>query len=313
MSFGGEPSLGRRCLAGMLKHTVIISTKGKLYKICKIWYGSDGSYYVTVPYHSANQAVLLKQTVNYVQSVPTSVDHQYVTLLDEAIDVGSSDDARIKLSHHPDGFIQFSGHGLLSGKNADGTPKGIGIYSWPLKHGCRGPAFSLSVGGIEQFQPARDDVQNACVLNYDDLTVIPGSTEVVIDGHYFPLLWRRFIRARPDGKKYIPIVHPAGVILELPVLLPGDNCPIGGFIGLEFYGGIDREPSGESGYCISSSTGNVRMNEKGEKLGDGLFCLYPRPHDLPTRRSLDYRMPSSPDAEAGATPHAARDVGSGSP
>jgi hypothetical protein len=107
-------------LLGMSKHTVMISTNGRLYKICKIWYGSDGSYYVTVPYHPANQAVLLKQPVNYVQSVPTSVDHEYVTPLDEAIDVGSSDDARIKLSHHPDGFVQFSGQGLVCSDDCGG-------------------------------------------------------------------------------------------------------------------------------------------------------------------------------------------------
>ena len=295
----------------MLKHTVLISAKGKLYKICKIWYGSDGSYYVTVPYHPANRAVLLKLPVNYVASVPTGPDHEYVVSQSEALDDGSSDDARIKLSHHPDGFAQFSGHGLISGKNPDGSPKGIGIQTWPLEHGCRGPAFSLSVRGIEQFEPAGDKVQNACVLNYDELTVIPGSTRAVIEGHYFPLLWRRFIRTRPDGKKFIPIVHPAGVILELSVLLPGDACPIGGFIGLDFFGSIDHEPSSDSGYCLSSSTGNLRQNEKGEMIGDGLYCMYPRPDGMPTSRSLDYQIPGSSVAEPGAAPDPALKAGPG--
>ncbi len=278
----------------MSKHTILISVQGKLYKICKIWYGSDGSYYITVPYHPANRAVLSKNTVNYVTSVPTSADHEYAIPLDESLEIGSSDDARIKLSHHPDGFVQFSGQGLISGKNPDGSPKGIGIHSWPLEHGCKGPAFSLGVRGIEQFELAGEEDDNVCVLNYDELTLIPGSTGAVIEGHYFPLLWRRFIRFRPDGKRVIPIMHPAGVVLELPVLLPNDACPIGGFIGLDFFGFLSREPSSGSGYSISSSTGNLRENEKGELLGDGLFCFYPRPDDLPTPRSFDYRMPNSP-------------------
>ena len=71
-SFDGEPALRCRYLKGMTKHTVVISAKGKSHKICKVWYGSDGSYYVTVPYHPANKAILLKQTVNYLASVPTS-------------------------------------------------------------------------------------------------------------------------------------------------------------------------------------------------------------------------------------------------
>ena len=211
--------------------------------------------------------------------------------------MGSSDDARIKLSHHPSGYTQFSGHGLISGKEADGTPKGIGVQTWPLEHGCRGPSFSLSLRGIEQFESAGDRFPNACVLDYDELTVIPGCTGAVIEGHYFPLLWRRFIRTRPDGTKVIPILHPAGVVLELRVLLPNDDCAIGGFIGLDFFGSIDRESSGDSGYSLSSSTGNLRKNDKGELLGDGLYCMYPRPEDLPTHRSLDYQLPSSPAVE----------------
>ena len=158
-----------------IRHTITILYKGKLHKICKIWFGSDGSYYVAVPYHPANKAVLFKQTVNFDASAPKKVDDYYVTPLSEAIDMGSSDDARIKLSHHPDGFIHFSGDGLISGRKPDGSPKGIGIQSWPLKLGCRGPAFSLSIWGIEQFGAAEVQAKNQCILNYDQLTVIPGT------------------------------------------------------------------------------------------------------------------------------------------
>src|SRR5438552_2891197 len=121
------------------KYTIVFESRAGRCKLFKMWYGSDGSYYVTVPYHSARKAVLFKQTVNYVTSVPKTVDGGDLIPADQAIDIASSDDTRIKLSHHPDGFLQFSGAGVLSGKNADGSIRGIGIQSWPLAAGCRGP------------------------------------------------------------------------------------------------------------------------------------------------------------------------------
>lgn len=39
---------------------------------------------------------------------------------------------RLKLSHHPEGFLQFSGHGVVSGRDAEGHIRGIGVKSWPL-------------------------------------------------------------------------------------------------------------------------------------------------------------------------------------
>ena len=277
------------------KYTIAISSKGVSRKICKVWFGSDGSYYITVPYHSAHKALLFKMTVNYTNTIPKSVDDHCWTPLSEAIDVGSSDDARIKLSHHPSGFTQFSGHGLVSGKNPDGTCKGIGIDSWPLANGCRGPAFCVSISGIEEFEEETHRSSDVCVFNLDKLTIIPGFTSLILEGHYFPSLWRRFIRTRVDGTRIIPIVHPEGVILELLVILPNDDCPIGGFIGFDFFGGRSRRSAEKSGYCLSSSTGNCRKNDKGELLGDGLYCFYPRPEESPTCRSLDYQLPQGPE------------------
>jgi len=270
------------------KYTIVFESGQSLRKICKVWFGSDGSYYVTVPYHPAKKAVLIKHTVNYVTSVPTTPDDRNWAPLSEAIDVASSDDARLKLSHHPDGFIQFSGQGLVSGRNPDGSFKGIGISSWALRDGCRGPAFSLCIFGMDEFDVADSKTDYTCVVRDNELTFLPANRTLIIEGHYFPILWRRFIQKLPDGTPVIPIVHPAGAVLHLKVLLPDDECPIGGFFGLELFGGVRRDQLLTSGYSLSSSTGNARKNDKGELLGDGLVCFYPRPEDLPVVRSLDY-------------------------
>jgi hypothetical protein len=273
---------------GKGKYTIALESQGARHKLCKLWFGSDGSYYVTVPYHPANKAVLAKTTVNYTTSVPKTVDESAEARLDQAIDVASSDDARIKLSHHPDGFVHFSGSGVLSGKNPDGSIKGIGVNSCPLGRRISGPAFTVSIFGVNEFQVADASEENSCVFREEDMTFIPGSRGLVVEGHYFPTIWRRFVQTRDDGSKTIPIVHPAGVILDLRVLLPNDKCPIGGFFGLEVFGNIGAAEESPSGFCLSSSAGNLRKNEKGELLGDMLVCSYPRQEGTPTRRSLDY-------------------------
>ena len=272
------------------KYTIAFESKTGRRKLFKLWFGSDGSYYVTVPYHPAKKAVLLKQTVNYVTSVPRTVDGGDFVSVEQAIDIASADDARIKLSHHPDGFLQFSGKGLLSGRNPDGSAKGIGILSWPLSQGCRGPAFGVTISGVDDFEPVGTGNNSLCLFREADLTVIPGVGPLAIEGHYFPAMWRRFVQTHADGTKTIPIVHPAGVVLNLRVLLPADKCPIGGFFGLEIFGDLGTFAGllSESGFILSSSTGNVRLNEHGQKIGDGLYCHYPRPEGIPIRRSVDY-------------------------
>ena len=101
--------------------TIVVKKGGRSYKVCKIWFGPDGSYYVTSPYHQSGEAMLVKATVPYggpVQWVPMS----------DILDIANLEDGdQLKLSHHPDGFCQFSGKGVHSGLDAAGNPKGIGI------------------------------------------------------------------------------------------------------------------------------------------------------------------------------------------
>lgn len=264
------------------KYTVIYNVGGIRRKLCKVWFGSDGSYYVTSPYHPAEKALLFKATVNY------ALDEMAISF-DEALDLASAedDDKRIKLSHHPDGFVQFSGQGIVSGLDAQGQIRGVGVRSWPLDAPSCGPAFALAMRGVEQFRPAGKVSDDVCLFTEQSFVPVPGANLLVLEGHYFTALWRRFVRPGPDGTHSIDIVHPAGAVLHLKVLFPPERCPVQGFLGVELYDNIGDPETPVPSFMLSGSTGNLQRNEKGELLGDGIFCLYPR-GALRARRSVDF-------------------------
>ena len=120
-------------------HTLAYADGEVTTDLCKIIFGGDGSYFVTAPYHPHDRAIIAKFTVNYAH------EDQFFPL-DEAVDIGVLEDAeqRLKLSHHPDGFLQFSGHGVVSGRDEAGKIRGIGVKSWPLYEPTLGPSFSVA-------------------------------------------------------------------------------------------------------------------------------------------------------------------------
>jgi len=255
------------------KYTVLYEKDGECYKLCKIIYGPDGSYYVTSPYHPSKEAMLAVVTVNYALS-------EMEISLEEAIDLASVDDdeRRLKLSHHPDGFVQFSGQGILSGKDTAGNIRGIGVMSWPLDEPVRGPAFGLSMFGLEHFERANKIKDTPLIFKDAEISSMPGPNRFALEGYYLPALWRRFIREKEDGSKTISLIHPTGAVLELKVIFPPEQCARQNFIGLELYTDT-AGPESEgltSGFTLSGSTGNLRKNEQEQVLGDGICCVYPR-------------------------------------
>ena len=112
-----------------------------IFKLCRIWFGADGSYYVTAPYHTTRQAAVFIASVFYDRPTQRVIWKESVTrcaLFDD-------DKRRLKLAHHPDGFLQFSGYGVTSGKDMEGKPKGLGIQSFDLR---RPHGHFQSRGGI---------------------------------------------------------------------------------------------------------------------------------------------------------------------
>ena len=119
------------------------------------------------------------------------------------------------------------------------------------------------------------------MFSHEELTPLPGPVVFSLEGYYLPAVWRRFVRVRPDGTRVIPIVHPAGAVIELKAIFLSEGCARQNFLGLEMYTLplIDDEIH-EAAFTISGSTGNLRKNEQGQVLGDGIFCRHPRSFDV---------------------------------
>jgi hypothetical protein len=134
------------------------SNDGVRVDLCRIMFGGDGSYYVTAPYHPANRARRhLRGRLRRRAAEPDA--------LIDAVDLAVVDDdrRRLKIAHHIDGFLQFSGEGIRSGRDANGNAKGIGLMSWPLHNPTSGPAFQLGFSDpIECGRPSRTAPAPSC-------------------------------------------------------------------------------------------------------------------------------------------------------
>lgn len=271
---------------GSGNHTIIYEKSGIKHKLCRVFFGPDGSYYVTSPYHPTEKAILLKMTVNYALS-------EMQIPFEQAIDIASAEDdeKRLKLSHHPDGFVQFSGEGILSGKDSDGKIRGIGIMSWPLDAPVLGPAFGISIIGVQDFKLSAQPKGETCIFHEEEITPMPDADVITLEGYYFPALWRRFIKVEPDGTRTISIMHPARAVLRLKVIFPMERCSRQGFIGIELYTVCSNPRDVSPAFMLSGPTDNLRNNEEGQLLGDGIYCMYPR-FGITPRRSVDYVMPT---------------------
>jgi hypothetical protein len=265
--------------------TVVVQKGGSLYKVCKIWFGQDGTYYVTSPYHRARQAMLVKATVNY----ETGPDH--LIPISDLLDVaGLEEGEHLKLSHHPDGLSHFSGKGVYSAKDEYGHPKGVGVRTRALTHVGDGPAFVVTVNALEKFEQKQALEASDIVFDYDALAEIPGPYGFRLEGHYFQPSYRRFVEKRDDGSQWITVIHPSRALLRLRAILAPTNCAIPSVIGLDFFASPIGE--GSADYVLSGPGGNLRDNEFGQKVADQISAVFPAPECVPMRRNVDYPQQS---------------------
>jgi len=80
---------------------------------------------------------------------------------------------RVKLSYHPDGFVQFSGEiggTVISGKDpTTGQPRGIGLKINPLSRPIfSGPTFGVTVWGLDEFQQVKEGTKNVVIFEESD-------------------------------------------------------------------------------------------------------------------------------------------------
>jgi hypothetical protein len=268
--------------------------------LCRVVFGGDGSYYVTAPYHPADRALAGVYTVNYAQT-------ETLISLADGLELAVLDDERkrLKISHHLDGFLQFSGEGIRSGRDAAGRPRGIGIMSWPLREPTSGPSFQLVFSDpLRCGRPTRD---RAGTVSFGERSIEHmrrGLRGLTIIGYYLPARWREFVYRDDNDAYWVDLVHPNNQATKhLRVILAAVDAGYAGLIGLEAMphdlGQTDSPPS----FILSTSTGNLRRNDKGDLLGDQLMCVYPAP-DLSSAKvpSLNYKLPAPPpSAPAGTT------------
>jgi hypothetical protein len=273
-------------------YTIAYDSGSTCVDLCRILIGGDGSYYVTAPFHPANRALAGIYTVNYAAKVS-------MISLTEGVELATLDDdeRRLKVAHHVDGFLQFSGDGIRSGRDSDGKPKGIGVMSWPLRNPTSGPSFSLVFYDPLICGRPTKARSGTIVFAEDDIEHLRKDIKgLMITGYYLPARWREFVYRSSSGAYWVNLVHPNGQALKrLRVILASVDAGYAGLIGLEAMPhsleGLSDGPS----FILSTSTGNLRRNENGDLLGDQLMCVYPQP-DLKTARveSLNYRLPAPP-------------------
>jgi hypothetical protein len=252
---------------------VIWEAEGIRYKMTRVLIGSDGSYYVTCPYFPADKVSISTRTVKYIND---EVDGPH--LASPPIEVGlvDAESQRLKMTHHGDGFIQVSGEGITSGRNADGTPKGIGIFSWPLGAPTAGPAFGITVQNPRTFAVAESERTGDVVFRESDYWMVTQDTGLMIELFYFAPHWRRFVIFR-DGRPVLPYKHPSGAVLELAVCRgPGEDWSMG-FVGVDLFpGAISLVDGDEGAFVLSTSTGKPRYNEETKVLeADAIYAAYP--------------------------------------
>jgi len=217
----------------------------------------------------------------------------FVSSLEEILDTASIEDREIKFSHHPDGFAQFSGTGITSGRNPDGTAKGMAVMTSPLDRIFRGPAFNYLIRNIEELDVIERVDSNSFVFDLGEYLPIGPTKSLHFEAHYFTPLWRRFVRLDSKGRQVINVQHPCGAIIEFRVFPAAAECDYPGILGFELY----QLPHGvnQTGYSFGGPAERMRYNEHGQRIADAIFCMYPRDDKIAAEKCLNF-----PPTEASA-------------
>lgn len=139
-----------------------------------------------IPYGSGGFALILPSLIGLQvgRLEKTVVTYKrYGTHLDIKRDESEQYSARdiVKFSYHPDGFVQFSSatnNRIVSGRNSDGTAKGLGVVSWPLNNPIStGPSMSITFWGLDKFvEEMPTKVDNSFVFEIKEAVKHPKAT-----------------------------------------------------------------------------------------------------------------------------------------
>jgi hypothetical protein len=260
--------------------------EGKYRSLTKIVPYPDGGFAVLAPYHAAKEGYLFKI------AIPEELRGRFDTPHPAEIHRYSAAD-RVKLSFHPDGFVQFSSENpstIRSGRDERGEPKGLGILRPPLSEPIvSGPTFGLVAWGLSDFAECLYSERNVVRFSQADLYYGRGSTPmsepkgIGIDGIVFPSIFWEAVRGEPPNQRlkmaFRELVSGFATVDVRVVSLENSNV----FIGL-FLSRFDIEFRSASGFELCSP---------GDKAHFRMFAIYPKPEDVLIRQTLDFASPES--------------------
>lgn len=270
------------------KTTLVIKHGASYRRLAKIIFGSDGSYYATIPYHESRKATVFKMTTNY------DAGTFFASSIQDILETAWIEDREIKFSHHPDGFAQFSGAGITSGRNPDGSAKGMAVLTSPLDRIFRGPAFNYLIRNIEELDPIETVDSKSLVFDLDEYLPIAPTNSLHFEAHYFTPLWRRFVRLDAKGRPIINVQHPCEANIEFRVFPAAAECDYPGILGFELYQ-LPHDGK-ETGYSFGGPAELMRRNEHGQRIADAIFCSYPRDERIAAEKCLNF-PPVDPNTE----------------
>lgn len=274
-------------------YTIAYHNGTATYDLGKVLFGGDGSYYVTAPYHPRDRAIAAKVVVNYAEpeGLMSLAQAKELAVVDD-------DNRRLKLSHHPDGFLQLSGEGITSGRHGTGAPKGMGTFSWNLLRPTLGPSWQMVFSDPGLCGRPTAGRARTVTLSENEIAHMRRApmSGLAIIGYYLPTYWREFIYFDASGIPWIDLLHPnAQAVKKLRVLLASKECDVPGLIGLEARPHGFDIANGDPAFFLTSSTGNLRRNAAGELIGDQLLCVFPMPDFSQARLpTLNYRLNAPP-------------------
>ncbi|WP_252235551.1 hypothetical protein [Clostridium sp. CH2] len=273
----------------MNKYTIVINDGLKRYKVSKIVFYGDGGFSVLSPYHTAKKGYLGKLIIDHEEI------NKHIINVKVEDNVEYSAEDRVKLSVHPDGFVQFSGENpqkIISGKEKEtGEPKGLGLFTNPLSHPIEsGPTFGLMVWGMDEFVEFISPKKGEKVIefNMEDIHNRDCSTTdfnaYLIEGFVF----------KNKERKQIQIVNNNHVINKYSPNYREErnekfsyrvvNLAHEKYVVTLLVSRIIMDFDEKSGFSLNSP----QQIKDGKNIG--LFCLYPSsiiPRD--TSNSLDYK------------------------
>lgn len=241
------------------------------------------------PYHVAREGWLARHRVDYRKIGETSMP------IDEMVAYTADD--RVKLSHHWDGFVQFSGESpqkIVSGRDPfTGEPKGLGLLSAPIRVPITtGPTFGMSLWGIGDFAE-HNPGKRQLVFNPEDI-YYRGCTPSEVSGYmiegwvFGDRMWAGVRGSKEDLRLSVGFRNFEGSGANLEFKVVPLEPPSRQFLGILVARTSIDFPS-SSGFVLSAPSDK----RAGEPIADAMMAMYPRFDSMPLADAsdLDFEAP----------------------